>query len=306
MGDNTDFLVRGIASAPGIRYVFAETRQTVAAGIAAHDTDPLAASLFGQALTVAALMGALLKDGEKYTLRWEYRGVLRSLLADVTTEGHIRGIPRPAHLMGDTAPRSRDVFGDAGTVTVIRSHEGRIISSGSTRAALLDITEDMAYFLSVSDQVESGIVSAVRFNPSPENPVHSASGFLLQAMPECDLERFDKARTALRSDRFQEALADTGRAWEPKLHHLLDLAFEPLEQGGSLVTGLGLHYELGPPPSYTCSCSPERMRNALATMEKQELEEILRAEGGRAEVVCQFCSRRYSFGSEDVRTLRGD
>ena len=41
-------------------------------------------------------------------------------------------------------------------------------------------------------------------------------------------------------------------------------------------------------------------------MEKEELEEILAAEGGRAEVVCQFCSRRYSFGSEDIRTLRGD
>ncbi len=306
MGDNTDFMVRGTASAPGIRFVFADTRQTVTAGIAAHDTDPAAAALFGQALTVAALMGALLKDGEKYTLRWEYRGVLRSLLADVTTEGHIRGIPRPAHLMGDTTPPSRELFGDGGTITVIRSREGRIISSGSTRAALLDITEDIAYFLSVSDQVESGMVVTLKFNPSPEDPVHSASGFLLQAMPECDLERFDSARTALRSHRFQEALADTGRAWEPKLHHLLDLALAPPEQGGSLLTGLGLHYELGAPPSYTCSCSPERMRNALAMMKREELEEILHEEGGRAEVVCQFCSRRYSFGSEDVRTLRGD
>lgn len=300
MGNKSDFLVRGTTATPCIRFAFAETRQTVAAGIRAHDTDPLAASLFGRALTVAALMGTLLKSKEKYTLRWEYRGAIGSILVDVNTEGHIRGIPRNPHPMAENIPGVQDLFGGDGTVTVIRSREGRIISSGSTRAALLDIADDMGYFLSTSDQVESELIAVLDFRPSPKDPVSAAAGFLLQAMPGCDLEHFDALRKALRQETFHEALADVSLAWEPKLQGLLERLMVPLHPAANVLNGTGLHYEFGQPPSYTCSCSADRMKNALALLERDELEAILHAEG-TAEVVCEFCRRRYTFNPGDVR-----
>jgi len=300
IGHKTDLLVRGTASAPAVRFAFTEVRQTVSAGIAAHDTDPLAASVFGRALTVAALMGALLKNNEKFTLRWEYKGAIGSILADVNTRGHIRGIPRNPHLMSEGPMKSQDLFGDDGTITVIRSREGRILNSGSTRAALLDIADDMGFFLSTSDQVESELVTLLDFNPSPKDPVSSAAGFLVQAMPGCDFEQFDGVRKALRGEPFRELLADSTLAWEPKLHGLLGILMAPVHPSGSLLTAAGLHYEFGRAPSYTCSCTPERMKGALAMLEREELEAMVR-ENETAEVLCEFCGRRHTFDPREIR-----
>jgi len=299
IGQYSDFLVRGTISDPPARFVFSETRQTVTAGILAHDADPVCADFFGRALTVAALMGALLKDGEKYTLRWEYKGPVGSLLVDVNTEGHIRGIPRTPHLADQAEVATGGLLGRDGTVTVVRSRNGRILGSGSAPAALLDIADDMGYFLATSDQVESEFVTVLEFNPSPENPVKVSAGFLLQPMPGAPLEEFDVLRKSIRTEAFREALFATGLPWEPKLKSLIERILDTAHPSGSALAKSRLQYELGPPPSYTCSCSPERMKAAIALLEKEELEEIFRAEGS-AEVVCEFCRRSYRFAPDEI------
>ncbi len=56
------------------------------------------------------------------------------------------------------------------------------------------------------------------------------------------------------------------------------------------------------PASFSCSCSEERVANALRLIGRAEVESIL-AEQGLVGVTCEFCNRHYTFVAEDARAL---
>ena len=56
------------------------------------------------------------------------------------------------------------------------------------------------------------------------------------------------------------------------------------------------------PARFQCSCSEERVANALRMIGKAEVESIL-AEQGLVGVTCEFCNRHYTFVAEDARAL---
>jgi len=56
------------------------------------------------------------------------------------------------------------------------------------------------------------------------------------------------------------------------------------------------------PTRFQCSCSEERVANALRMIGKAEVESIL-AEQGLVGVTCEFCNRHYTFVAEDARAL---
>ena len=53
---------------------------------------------------------------------------------------------------------------------------------------------------------------------------------------------------------------------------------------------------------FACSCSEERVANALRTIGRAEVESIL-AEQGLVGVTCEFCNRQYTFVAEDARAI---
>ena len=56
------------------------------------------------------------------------------------------------------------------------------------------------------------------------------------------------------------------------------------------------------PVSFACSCSRERVENALRIAGATEIESIL-AERDDVEVTCEFCNRRYAFAPAEARAL---
>lgn len=55
-------------------------------------------------------------------------------------------------------------------------------------------------------------------------------------------------------------------------------------------------------PVYKCDCSKEKMANALSSIGKKELEDIIK-EDGKAELVCHFCNKRYQFNKEELENI---
>jgi molecular chaperone Hsp33 len=53
---------------------------------------------------------------------------------------------------------------------------------------------------------------------------------------------------------------------------------------------------------FACSCSPERIGNALRLLGREEVDDIL-GEQGSVSVTCEFCNRRYTLGAKDARAL---
>jgi molecular chaperone Hsp33 len=53
---------------------------------------------------------------------------------------------------------------------------------------------------------------------------------------------------------------------------------------------------------FGCSCTRDRVANALRMVGQQEVEEIL-DEQGEVQVTCEFCNRRYAFTPDAARAL---
>lgn len=289
--NETDFLIRGLLKKEKIRFSFADTTSTVTKGIKIHDTDPVASKIFAEALTSAALLSPLLNEAERYSIRWEYpHGALQGIIADVDAANNVRGLIKQPYLI-DKTQNEDDIFGKQdGFVAITKSQNGKILNSGKSRAGLANPAADAGFFFSVSDQVETELVVASSFNPTPGNPVKRCCGLMLQAMPGCDLELLETYRNHMNSDEFRKLLLKE-MPIEKQLWTLLE--FITKEKNDSV-------YEFGASPDFMCSCSQTRMKEALTTLSKADLEKIFEQSDTTPKITCQFCHKQYTFKKSDL------
>ena len=57
--------------------------------------------------------------------------------------------------------------------------------------------------------------------------------------------------------------------------------------------------------NFHCNCSRQRTRNALASLNLAEIEELLE-EMGSITMDCEFCNQQYRFVREDLSDILGD
>ena len=53
---------------------------------------------------------------------------------------------------------------------------------------------------------------------------------------------------------------------------------------------------------WDCDCSRERIEQALMTIGRDDLKEIIE-EDGQAELQCQFCLKKYQFDREELQAI---
>ncbi|PJN92157.1 Hsp33 family molecular chaperone HslO, partial [Bacillus sp. mrc49] len=56
---------------------------------------------------------------------------------------------------------------------------------------------------------------------------------------------------------------------------------------------------------FSCQCSRERIANALISLGKDEIRDIIETEG-KAEAQCHFCNETYQFSKEDLEELEAE
>ncbi len=287
-----DFLYRGLLKKPALRFSFASTAETVQKAVLTHNCDPVSSLILGRAVTATALLAPMLEKSERYSIRWDYAGKIGSVLCDTDAAGHLRGLIKNPYLASDCASED-EIYGESGFISVIKSDSGKILNSGKAAAGLLEIASDLAFFLSVSDQIETQIAAALKFNSDPQNPLKSSSGFMIQEMPGCDMDAFSVIRERMEKDEFQTLLLDESSDMsEASLYKILRYLLEGAENPEP-------SWVLSAPPSYFCGCSREKMRQAVLLLDKAELDEIFNS-GKNPEVGCQFCKSKYSFNRDEL------
>ena len=298
--NRTDFLLRGLLKKEKIRFAFVDISSTLTEGIKIHDTDPVASSVLAEALASAALLSPLLEGNERYSIRWDYPdGKVKGLLADVNAQSAVRGVIKESYLMSK-AQTPDDIYGEKdGYISVVKSVEGKILNSGRTKAALASPAADIGFFFSVSDQLETEIIVATSFNANPLKPVKRCSGLLLQAMPGCDLKELEIYRNRMNTPEFKELLLKE-MPLEKQLWTLLSYI---ADRKDNAETQADITYEFAPSPEYKCSCSQEKMREAMKTLGKAELKKIFTAGNDTPQITCQFCHKKYRFKKADFTEL---
>lgn len=285
----SDLLYKGRLEGYDIAFAYTVTTGTVAEAVRRHDCDPVTAHLLGRALTGAVLSASTLGDGERLNVRWAYDGVLRTLVVDAGPDGATRGFITPSQI--EDAADAEALYGGAGEVKVIRSRRGQIISSGTVRADLQDVVQDLVYFQCISDQVETGALVLISLRPDPAQPIRVCRGLSLHALPGTTMERFDRLRRRLEDGAVRELMsreAETDSLLENVLHRLAEGEAEPLR----------IEYHEAPVPVFRCTCSRQKMGAVLRALPIPERMDMVQKKEDVA-INCRFCGQRYVLTVDD-------
>jgi len=285
------FLIRGLLKDPAIRFAVTECAPLCSEAVIRHDADPAGAAVLGEALIVSSMLPVLLDEAESYCIRLQYNGQAGKIIAEANDRAEIRGFSTAPQL--GLLPLDQDrIFGDTARVSLIRSAGARILNSGETESHLASPAADIAFFFSVSDQVETAANAALRFNPDPKQPVASARGILLQAMPQCDPIAFEEIRKQVERVPFRTGMLDAAGTPE-------DIAMAILQAAGCDVSPGNLVFGQTIEPRFQCRCSREKLLQALLTVDRRELEQMFREQPELA-MRCEFCGTAYRFSAGDL------
>lgn len=278
-----DLLYKGRLEGWDIALAYTVATEASGEAVRRHGCDPVAAHVLGRAIGTALLAAAPLGEGARLNVRWTYGGLLRTVLVDAGPDGAVRGFITPSSLQD--AADADALYGAQGQLQVVRSRGGAVLASGTAEARMQDVASDLALFQCVSDQVETAAVVLIALDAREGRPVRVCRGLQLQALPGCDLERFQRVRARLEGPRARDLL---GRIEESdsvldNLAKLLAVDEAPPR----------LAYEAMPPPQFRCTCTREKMGGVLRAIPIPERMEIARKKEDVA-VSCRFCNTRYT------------
>jgi len=279
-----DLLYKGHFKGLDVAFTYAVTTTAVNEAVVRHNCDPAAAHILGRAMTGAMLAAALLPEEHRLNACWKYQGALKTIVVDAGRDGTVRALISPEQL-SDFEDAHDGLYGEMGELQVIVSKEGVIANSGTTPISLHDAVGDLAYHYCISDQVETGMSAMIGFNPDPENPVHLCQGWMIQALPGTDLERFDRIRQHMDNSGFRELLGHESES---------EGYFEQIANAliGDEPGCEGVHMETCAVPRFQCTCSKAKMAAVLRSIPIPDRMTIVKRNEPIG-ISCQFCNERY-------------
>jgi molecular chaperone Hsp33 len=284
-----DYLVRIITKSENVRALACVTTGLVNEAVRRHGTYPTASAALGRALSGAALMGALLKMGQRVALKFEGNGPLRKIIVEADSNGAVRGYVGVPEVYMVTGAGKLDVggaVGRAGFLTVTKDLRLKEPYKGMVQLYTGEIAEDIAYYLTESEQIPSAVGLGVFVET--DNRVSASGGFLIQSLPPADDEVIDKLMGRIDKMPPVSRLLLDGKTPEQLLETLFEgIPFMTLEKR-----------EL----AFRCTCSREKIERVLISMGSRELADIIRRDGG-TEVTCEFCREVYPFNRAELELL---
>lgn len=287
MTQNIDVVVRGLSENGNIRGLACVTTNLVNELQRRHNTWPVATAALGRTVSIAAMMGLMLKGQERLTIQVKGDGPLGSIVVDANSEGHVRGYVDNPHVhLPANALGKLDVGGGvgAGMLYVMRDMGLKDVYRGSVELQSGEIGDDFTHYFVTSEQSPSAVGAGVLVDT--DNRAIVAGGFIVQLLPghtEEDIAALERNLAQIQSvtDKLRQGLG---------ADELLCL----------LIPGVKISESQ--PIEFRCTCSRERMKVLLTGLGPEEMQSILE-EQGDAELICHFCNEDYHFDRSDLEEL---
>ncbi len=287
--NNRDTQLRFLLPTAGVRGVAVNLDQTWQDMSERAAYPPAAAELLGEAAAAAALFTGHAKVDGRLSVQLRGDGALRTLFAECTSAGTLRGI---VQLDDALPPPSRDLraLGDDALLAITIENPA------------LGGREPMRYQGLVSlDADNLGEAFEAYFHQSEQLPTRlllacdgaRAAGLLLQHLPSDT--RADATPDEDGWDRVG-ALFDT--LGTPEL-----LALAPAEIVHRLFHQETPEVLEALPLRFGCSCSRERVASMLVSLGAEEARAAVEAGDGEAKVRCEFCGQEYRFNGDQLDQL---
>ncbi|MET0754923.1 MAG: Hsp33 family molecular chaperone HslO [Pseudoxanthomonas sp.] len=281
MSDTYDRQTRFLLPKAGVRGVHVQLDGTWRDILSHADYPDPARDLLGQACAAAALFTGHAKVNGRLSLQLRSPRALRTLFAECTAQGTLRGIVRVAE--GEAAPHDLRELGPDALLAITIENPGldprepqRYQSLVSLQATTL--SEAFENYFHQSEQLPTRLLLAA--------DGATAAGLMLQKLPgdEGDSDGWNRAGALFETLKPEEL---QGLPETELLHRLFH------EEEWSILAQRPLRFD--------CSCSQQRVAAMLQSLGSQEAHAALA--DGRAEVRCEFCGQRYIFSAQDIDEL---
>ena len=83
---------------------------------------------------------------------------------------------------------------------------------------------------------------------------------------------------------------------------MLDRGLTPEQILEEVLGDLELQITDTMPTAFVCDCSKEKVSNALATISRKDMQDIIN-DGESIEVKCQFCNKAYNFDVDELKEI---
>ena len=283
-----DEIKKYLACEGRVNIICAETTELVEEARKIHDLSPVATAALGRMLTMGSIMGSNLKDAEEsITLQIKANGELGKLTCITEGTSNVRGyVENPAVDLPLRQDGKLDVgtaVGTQGFLYVIKDIGLKEPYIGITPLVSVEIAEDFTRYYAESEQKPSVIALGVLVD---SNGVKKAGGYFITLMPdatEADIAQIEKAvgeaepiSKMLEKNMSLQQIAETVTADDNLMVMLKEIK-----------------------PKYECNCDKERFLKGLATLKREDLEELFEI-NETIETTCEFCNKKYEFTKDEV------
>ncbi len=285
----TDYLIKAIDKTKNIRLLTVNAHDLVQEAQTRHDTWSASSAVLGRTLIAGILLaGAELTDKEEFTVRLLGDGPVGHTVVTAKSDLTVKGYVKNPHI---ALPPKKDGHIDVkkavgqGWLEVTKDLELKEPYTSQVPIVSGEIAEDIAYYLTKSEQIPSAVGLSVFVNPN--NSIGAAAGFMLQALPGASDSLIDQT-----IERINQL---------PALSSSFLNGMTP-EELAKLILGEDCKLLSKDDVAYQCDCSKEKYAQILATLDKKQLEEMITKDHG-AELTCNFCGNKYHYSEAELKAI---
>lgn len=279
-------------STESFRFIIVDSTDLVQSVRNIHNTSATASAALGRLSTMAAIMSHELKnESHNITLNLQGNGQGGMLISTVNGRGEVKSyVSHPEVDLPTKSNKKLDVgsfVGNEGLLTVIKDFKLKEPYIGQTSLVSGEIVEDFSNYFYQSDQRPTVVALGVLVDT--DLSIKSAGGLFIQALPGFDESLIDKLESDI--NKF------------PPISSLFVAHDDPFDILNQYFSDFDLKLLGKKEVQYLCDCNRDRVERSLISLGKQTLTELIE-EDGKAELVCDFCNKKYNFSKEELMELR--
>ena len=276
--------------------------------VSRHDYPTTLAALLGEMLALTAMQSSLMKYDGVFTLQTKGDGPVNMMVADATSEGHLRGyagfdggkLESALAKHGEDGPLAiEDILGRGYLAFTVDQGDDTERYQGIVELTGNSLSDSLQHYFKQSEQIRCGlIVAAARIEGA-----WRAGGLILQRVPKDGgsprRSHEDLSSAAIEDDTDEEdwrramilqASCTPGELldWNLPVNDLLFRLFH--EEGVRVFRRRALIAR--------CRCSRARLEDTLRALPRAEVEDF--KVDGVVVMTCQFCNEDYRYDSADL------
>ncbi len=284
-----DSLLRVVSGDKCFRGLVAVTTQTVTDVCGRQQADLTATVALGRLLTGGALMAGLLKGRQRLSLAVEGNGPIGRMAVEADAQGRLRGTIR--NPLAGVPPRNdkfdvAGAIGRAGFLTVTKDLGLKKPYQSMVQLQTSEVGEDLAWYLSSSEQVPSCLGLGVEFNSA--GGMAAAGGFLIQTLPPELPEKIDTLVGRIES--------------LPPISSMLRDKIAPPEILARIFGDDTFATCDSIPLRFFCPCSRNQIEQMLVGLGAVELLSLAQQQPTTS-VRCEYCCAEYLFAAPDLERM---